>query len=260
MNPDILLKNKGLLCLSVFALVTFLLSEIVIFMLSGEFFVVISQVLFIIIIFIALVLPEKSTISSVLIGIVYLLITGLVTYGDISGIIPAMAQFYVFVSMSIVLSLIIRAIHYSERKYYSLLENTSRGICIYDIERCQVVEKNRGFVYDPEFILGYIKKERDGFFESGKDPDSAAGELTFELEYEFPGGDKRDLLVFAEKLFEKHIILIITDISRRKRDEENIQVVSSLGSGLLMGSNTDVSLSFTSYAARNVSQDGSVAI
>ena len=149
------------------ALITFFLSEVVIFMLSRESFIVLSQVLFFLIVFISLVAPDRSIIINVFIGMIYLVFSAVSAGPDFSELVPSMVQFYVFVSMSIILSIIVRDVRYNEKKYYSLLENTTRGICIYDFEKGALVEKNRAFVYDPDIFFDRIRKTNPIFFEKG---------------------------------------------------------------------------------------------
>ena len=79
MDFAILLRQKQLFWLSIIALISFfmsevvILSEVVIFMLSGESFIVISQVIFFLIVLITLLVPEKSLIINVFIGFIYLI-------------------------------------------------------------------------------------------------------------------------------------------------------------------------------------------
>lgn len=258
MDLGIFLWKKQLFGLSMVALVTFFLSEIIIFMLSGWSFVFLSQALFFLVVFIALILPEKSTIIIFFIGMIYLVFSAQSAGPDFSGLVPAMVQFYVFVSMSIVLSVIVREIRHNEKKYYTLLENTSRGICIYDFEKKAVAEKNRAFIYDPEIFFDRIREADPGLFEAGAASRDASS--TFEIEYEFKGGERNELQIFAEKIFGKYILLIVTDITDRKREEENSQIVSALSNALLRGSNIAASSSFTLYAARNISEVCGVGI
>lgn len=248
---DISKKKRQIFLLSMVALITFFLSEVVILMLSGESFMVISQILFFLIILFALVIPEKSTILNVFIGMIYLILIAFFSGNDYYNVVPSMVQFFVFISISIIISIIIHEIRYNEKKYYSLLENTSRGICIYDFDRDVLVEKNSVFTYDPGIFFKRIKDMFPVFYENGSKTQKIPS--TFELEYESGDGERRDLLIFAENLFGKNTLFIVTDISKRIRDIENSQIISSLSSVLLRESNIGASLSFTTYAARNIS-------
>ncbi|MBN1432652.1 MAG: PAS domain S-box protein [Methanomicrobiaceae archaeon] len=258
MDFGIFLWKRQLFGLSLIVLVTFFLSEIVIFLLSKEPFVVVSQILFIIIVLVALIYPERSTIINSFIGMGFLVFYALLTSPEFSGLVPAMIQFYVFISISIFLSAIISDIRYNEKKYYSLLENTTRGICIYDFEKGAVVEKSPSFKYDPDLLLDNTRDTIQQIFES--DPGGVDNTAGFELEYESPDGEKNELLILAERLFGKYIMLIVTDITRRKMAEENSQIVSALSHALLRGSNIEASSSFTSYAAINISDTSGVGI
>jgi len=251
-------RKRQIIWLSMVTLTTFFLSEVVIFMLSRESYIVISQVLFFLIILVALFIPEKSTTINVFIGMIYLIFIAAFSGGDYYDIIPSMVQFYVFISMSIILSFIIREIKYNEKKYYSLLENTSRGICIYDFERSVLVEKNRAFTYDPDIFFERIRNAVPAFYGDGNKNRGLPS--TFELEYESKDGERSDLLIFAERLFGKYTLLIVTDITESKRNTENSQIVSSLSNALLRGSNIGASLSFTTYAAGNISDTYRVGI
>ncbi|ADN34959.1 signal transduction histidine kinase [Methanolacinia petrolearia DSM 11571] len=251
MDFAILLRQKQLFWLSIIALISFFMSEVVIFMLSGESFIVISQVIFFLIVLISLLVPEKSLIINVFIGFIYLIFSALSAGPDFYELVPSMVQFYVFISMSIIISRIILEVRYNEKKYYGLLENTTRGICIYDSEERSLVEKNHAFVYDPSIFFERARSVNPDFF--GARIENAGKSSTFEIEYESADGEKLELLVFAERLFERYILFIVTDITESKRNVENSQIVSSLSNALLRGSNIGASSSFTSYAARNIS-------
>ena len=227
------------------------MSEVVIFMLSGESFIVLSQVIFFLIVLISLLVPERSLIINVFIGFIYLIFSALSAGPDFYELVPSMVQFYVFISMSIIISRIILEVRYNEKKYYGLLENTTRGICIYDSEERSLVEKNHAFVYDPGIFFERSRGVNPDFFEARIE--NSGKSSTFEIEYESTDWEKLELLVFAERLFERYILFIVTDITESKRNVENSQIVSSLSNALLRGSNIGASSSFTSYAARNIS-------
>lgn len=258
MDFGFILLKKRLFILSLVVLVTFFLSEIVIFMLSRDSFLVISQLIFIIIIIVSLFLPEKSAIVNIFIGLIYLIFSAVSASPYFSEFVPAVIQFYVFIMMSIVISGIVRDISHNEKKYCSLLENTSRGICIYDIGRETVSEKNNSFTYDADAIFSAVREKDREFFTPALEEDHKSS--TFEIKYDAGTGRERDLLVFAERLFDTFVLFIVTDITERRKEEENSQIISALSHALLTGSNIDAASSFTINAARNISDTEGVGI
>jgi len=212
-------------------IVTFILAEIATFFLTKGFLVIISQVFYFPIIILSFKYPRHAVPLSLGVSCFYLVISfgSVGAFGSPDMLTPFM-QFYVYVSLSVVLSSLFSDFRVSETKHLELFRHSENGICLVNLvagtvsemnPRCHEIlgvadikeGKTRIIDVFPEPLVSFIREPVD------ESADSTAREINLKN----PDGTRRDILVSRTRIDDVDLTAItIVDITKRKHAEQEI--------------------------------------
>jgi len=215
MNREV--KNNIILGIAIFS---FIISEFVVYSFAGDFCVILTHLLYFPIIFTSFKYPRLGVITSLLIGLGYLGGVALFVLPDTVQLIPALTQFYVYVSVSIVVSSLSGKMKMNEMRYGDIFNNSGNGICLMEGATGRVIEQN-GRCMDllrcsDIATLWKNSDEKKAFFERVKQKGAIEG---YEVHRVTMDGRVQDLILSASRLPEGEVVVSITDITERKRAE-----------------------------------------
>lgn len=222
------LVQTFVICTVVF---TFILAEIGTFFLTQGFLVIISQVFYFPIILLSFRYPRYAVSLGLGIACAYLLIavTTAGSFGSADVLIPLM-QFYVYVSMSIVLASLFSRSRDNETKHQELFRHSSNGLCIINPTNGTISEMNPRCCE----LLGIADIEDDTLKSTEVLPppllaflaERSAGtsvEKTREIHVGNPCGISYDVLVSLTRIDGAGLVAItLVDITERKHTEQEI--------------------------------------
>lgn len=126
-------------------IITFILAEIGTFLIAGQTEVIISQVFYLPIILITFMYPRKAVPLGLGVGIIYLVFSLLIPATRAGDLLTPFMQFYVYVSLAVLLASFFTSFKLNEKKYESLFRHTHSAICIVDTATRIIVEMNPRF-------------------------------------------------------------------------------------------------------------------
>jgi PAS domain S-box-containing protein len=170
-------KNQTLqTIIIVLAAISFILAELVIYFVAGQTNLIITNLFYIPVIIFAFRYPRNGVISGLVFGAIYLLLISYITYPSTTELIPSVMQFYVFITISVIISSVLMRTSLNEAKYESIFKFSGNAICLVDIKSHTIIEMN------PEFHSLLIIPEEPGIPRSIDDyfPDQEFRERLFE--------------------------------------------------------------------------------
>lgn len=222
------LVQTFVICTVVF---TFILAEIGTFFLTRGSLVILSQLFYFPIILLSFKYPRYAVSLGLGIACAYLAIAVVTagSFGSADVLIPLM-QFYVYVSMSIVLASLFSRSRDNETKHHELFRHSSTGICIVDPikgtisemnPRCREllgvaeIEENISKTAEvlPPLLLAFLAEQPVGTTD-GKPR---------EIHLNTPGGSGYDLLASLTRIEDAGLVsLSLVDITERKHAEQEL--------------------------------------
>ncbi|MDD4127345.1 MAG: HAMP domain-containing sensor histidine kinase, partial [Methanomicrobium sp.] len=106
---------------------------------------VLSHIFYFPIIIISFLYPKKGVILSTLISLIYLVIIYSLVYSDLYGIVSATMQFYVYISVAVVVSIISDRIKSDRAKFRRIFDYSESGICVIESISGNILEKNNKY-------------------------------------------------------------------------------------------------------------------
>lgn len=220
-----ILPNYILISLLFFSI---LIAEITIFFLSKQVFFILSHVFYFPIIFVAFQYPKRGVLYSTVLALIYLVSAYLLLLPDLLELVPVTMQFYVYVSVGVVVSVLSGEMKINELKYRSIFNSSASAISIVDTESHQILEANPKFAWmlgieiprTRRISLSQIWQDattQDRFFTRLEAEQSISD---YEVQLSGPGGKAIDLILSAGILPGNLAVLTFSDITARKREEE----------------------------------------
>ncbi|MEI6293155.1 MAG: PAS domain S-box protein [Methanomicrobiales archaeon] len=170
-------KNQNLqTIIIILAAISFILAELVIYFVAGQTNLIITNLFYIPVILFAFRYPRYGVLTGLIFGACYLLLVSYITYPSTTELIPSFMQFYVFITISVIISSVLTRTSLNQAKYESIFKFSGNAICLVDKKSHTIVEMNPGF-----HALLIIPKEAaisrsiDDYF-----PDQEFRELIFE--------------------------------------------------------------------------------
>ena len=210
----------------------FLIMEVTYLLFFNNVTIVVSHILYFPIILISFFFPKKGVITSTLISAAYVFIIYAAEYPGIEGIVSATMQFYVYVSISITVSLISEKIKKDKMKFSGIFENSEGGIALFDRYTGKITEKIHKFT---EIISSWnIPGDTENITDIVGDQnytgilakiDSSGSLENFEME---SVKDNRNYgLISASLLSEDAVILTLNDITESVGRKKEIEILNS---------------------------------
>ncbi|WP_211251515.1 sensor histidine kinase [Methanolacinia paynteri] len=213
-------------------LVLFLIMEITYQMLFEETLMVVSHIFYFPIILCSFFLQKRGVIISTFIAMVYLIIINYLIPG-MSEIVSSTMQFYVYISLSVTVSLISEKIRQDRRKFSSIFNYSESGIGLYNAKTGELVDRNKKFLklMDNWTILDNLKKiedacttkHEDGFIEK-IDEDSSVHD--FEIAFNGDDGREYHAIVNASKIPGDFAVLTISEITEIRSYQKEIAALN----------------------------------
>ena len=129
----------------ILAAISFILAELVIYFVAGQMNLIITNLFYIPVIIFAFRYPRYGVLTGLVFGACYLLLVSYFTYPSIIELIPSVMQFYVFVTISIIISAVLTSTRLTEAKYESIFKYSGTAICLVDRKSHAIVEMNPEF-------------------------------------------------------------------------------------------------------------------
>ncbi|MDD1702360.1 MAG: PAS domain S-box protein [Methanoregula sp.] len=126
-------------------IIAFVLTEVVTFLLEGSTLVIISQVLYFPIILVAFLFPRPAVLINLLISTVYLVVALFVSGFGPGEFFATIMQFYVFVSVSIILASLSSGLMINVKKFQDLFTHSGNPICMVEVTTQKIVDMNPQF-------------------------------------------------------------------------------------------------------------------
>lgn len=218
-----------LLCL---VIITFILAEVGTFLTSEQTLVIISQIIYLPIIFISFRYPRKAVPLGLCVSLVYLVFALLIRDPANEGIIAPFMQFYVYMSLTIVLSSFFTRFKLNESKHQDIFRHTVNAICIVDTATGSIVEMNPRF--HDLLAAGNFKEGTFRLVDLIPDFDSSflqdlekKREISIDRQItvkQSDGADLHFLINITSIQGEGLTALIFTDITKRIKAEQDILV------------------------------------
>ena len=208
----------------------FLLMEITYQMIFESTIMVLSHIFYFPVIIIPFLYPKKGILISTAVAALYLAIVYLMTSPDFTVIVSATMQFYVYVSVAVLVAIISGKIRRDRIKFRSIFDYSENGICVADEKSGRILEKNKKFdqilkkMGIPESDISLLsvfgkEKQWEDFLSvlnmknSVENYEVLVSEIKEEPYY---------ALISASKLPEGIIVLSLTDVTDNKRYAEDI--------------------------------------
>ena len=208
--------------------VSFLFAELTTYLVAGQLNVIVTQFFYLPVIFLSFRFMKRAVLISVAVATTYLAVILITSGTGFNDFAPAIMQFYVYVSIGIVVGSLSARIQLSEIKYRELFKLSGNAVCLVDMKAGRVLETN------PKFreTLGLSGKEAAGeiFGRVFQDRDAlaavrsgiAGGRTVADMDISVlpENGLRGDLLLSATPLDTNGLAVItLTDISRIKRED-----------------------------------------
>lgn len=210
------------------AIASFIISEVLIYLFSGDFNVILAHLLYFPILLGAFRFPRQAVLISVVVGLGYVAVVGLFFLTDIIELIPMMTQFYVYVSLTVVVSSLSMKMRMHEQRYRNVFDNSGNGICVLNGKTGKIIEQNdqcrilmdqMGYsgnespdiLRNNPSLLEFLNRMRNGEVVQGD-----------EFSHNAADGSQTDLMIFAAPLPDGNIAVNIVDITERKNAERKI--------------------------------------
>ena len=140
----------------ILAAISFILAELIIYFVAGQMNLIITNLFYIPVVIFSFRYPRYGVLTGVVFGACYLLLVSYATYPSTTELIPSVMQFYVFVTISIIISSVLTNTRLNEVKYESIFKYSGNAICLVDRRSQTIVEMN------PEFLTLFNIPEDPG--------------------------------------------------------------------------------------------------
>lgn len=226
----ITLPNKDALnnIILIAAIASFIISEVLIYLFSGDINVILAHLLYFPILLGAFRYPRQAVLISVVVGLGYVAVVGLFFLTDIIEFIPMMTQFYVYVSITVVISSFSLKMRMHEQRYRNVFNNSGNGICVVNGTTGAIIEQNDQcrtlmdrmgcsgsesvvLCRDDSVLKELLSRMRNGEVVQGD-----------EFSHSAKDGSCTDLMIFAAPLPDGNIAVNIVDITEKKNAERKI--------------------------------------
>lgn len=211
------------------AICSFIISEIIIYYLSGETNMILAHLLYFPIVLVAFKYPHRAVIISVGLGILYLFVVSLFLRPNVEQFVPVLTQFYVYISITVVISSLSMKMQMNNQRYRNVFNNSGNGICVLDGDTGTVIEQNEVCRNLMETMTGC---GQTGFASLCRDDGGMRAFLdrlhseTFvqghEISHVLEDGTEKNLLLSASLLPDGNIAVNIADITERMSAERRI--------------------------------------
>ncbi|MBP2134313.1 PAS domain S-box-containing protein [Methanomicrobium sp. W14] len=208
----------------------FLMMEITYQIIFENTIMVLSHIFYFPVIIISFLYPRRGVVISTVLSVLYLAFAYIFISPDIYGIVSATMQFYVYVSISVVVSVISDRLMSDRIKFRTLFDYSENGICVAEKDSGKIIEMNKKF----SSLL-----DRWGFSESEKSIAELCGNMdscdeflsnfyernsveNYEMKIRAKDGNDGYALVSASNIPGGKIVMTLTDITERKTDAEKI--------------------------------------
>lgn len=214
-----------------FVIFTLLIAELGLFLLSGGVYILITHLFYFPVVFAAFYYPRKGILLATLCAAAYLTAIYSIASPGTGVLAAATMQFYVFVSLGVVISVVSGDLKVNEMMYRNIFDHAGSAICLIDARSGTILETNRrctwmAGVERPEGFLASLDQllpsrvEREEFLRRLHSGEAISN---YETVLILPDGTGRDLLVSAGLLPNEVIIMTLEDITGRKRDEATLR-------------------------------------
>ncbi|NYT06192.1 MAG: PAS domain S-box protein [Methanomicrobiales archaeon] len=207
----------------------FLIAEMTIFLISDGVSIVLTHFFYFPVILAAFQYPRRGALIATALGIVYLVA---ISFFDpqFANLVSAFMQFYVYVSVGIVVAYLSATLKLNERKYRSIFNNSGSCVCLIDTSSWKMLEANDRCITlfgDPHGANGCPilecwseKADRDAFFER-----LAAEGMVSDIEISLNGidGMEHRCLISGGTVRDELAVLTVTDITGRKQSEDALR-------------------------------------
>jgi hypothetical protein len=213
-------------------IILFLLMEITYQILFEETVMVISHIFYFPIILCSFFFQKRGVIISTFIAMLYLIIINYLLPGT-SSIVPSTMQFYVYISLSVTVSLLSEKIRQDKKKFSSIFNYSEGGIGLFNLKNGELIEKNNKYqklmenwtvLNNLKDIEGaFTKEHEDGFFEKLEDNSPAP-----DCEIAFRGEDGKEYhaIVAASKIPGNFAVLTVNDITDIRSYQKEIAALN----------------------------------
>ncbi|MBN2734681.1 MAG: PAS domain-containing protein [Methanomicrobiaceae archaeon] len=106
---------------------------------------VLSHIFYFPIIIVSFLYPKRGILISTMIAALYLVLIYILVAPEFLGVVSATMQFYVYVSVSVIVSIISGRIRSDRARFKSIFDYSEEGICVVDGETGRITEMNRKF-------------------------------------------------------------------------------------------------------------------
>jgi PAS domain S-box-containing protein len=211
-------------------LLTFMIAEIILFIISDNIAIVLTHFFYVPIVLVTFHYPSRGVILATAISFVYLGISWY-TNPPIMELMTAVMQFYVYISVGIVVSSLASTMKMNELKYRNVFTNSGSCICLINAVTGTLLESNSQcqplFASMSEYKTGWSLfdcwtdvEERATFFRRLGEEGVVSDQ---EVKITDSGGRRLNWLVSGGTLPGDTVILILTDISVRKSEEDALR-------------------------------------
>jgi PAS domain S-box-containing protein len=209
--------------------VSFLFAELTTYLVAGQVNVVLTQVFYIPVILLSFRLARRAVFVSVVLAVTYLVLVLLFSGSGFDNLAPAVMQFYVYISIGIVIGSLSAKIQVSEMKYRELFRQSGNAVCLADMKAETIFETNPKF--GETFSLSGNESPGEIFRRVFSDRETAEeirsriarGEVVSDMDISvIPEKRPREDLILNATPLDMNGLTVITlaDVSRLKREEE----------------------------------------
>ena len=229
MNLQQFAKNRIVQSLVlVLLMVSFLFAELTTYLVAGEPNVILTQLFYIPVILLSIKLARRAVVASVALATAYIVLVLFIAGTGVNELAAAVMQFYVYISIGIVVGSLSAQMQVSESRYRELFRRSGNAAFIADFRSETVVETNPKFRED--FSLSGGETPREIFSRVFRDKDTAAAvrglmagghtvpDMDFSVLHE---GRREDFVLSATPLDSDGLTLVtLADVSRIRREDE----------------------------------------
>ena len=217
----------------IIVIILFLLMEITYQILFEQTIMVISHLFYFPIVLCSFFLPKRGVIISTFIAMIYLIIINYMIPG-VEEIVPSTMQFYVYVSISVTVSLISERIRRDRKKFSSIFEYSEGGIGLFRIETGELIDKNKKYARLMEKwpLLGSLEKigevcpdEYEEYLFEDPYNDSPCPEC--EISFSTDEGKECSAIITASKIPDGFAVLTVNDITDIRSYQKEIAGLNS---------------------------------
>ncbi|WOF15247.1 PAS domain-containing sensor histidine kinase [Methanoplanus sp. FWC-SCC4] len=213
----------------------FLIMEITYQVLFESTTVVLSHLFYFPVIIASFFYPKRGVIISTLISLIYIILIYDIVYPDYYGIISATMQFYVYISLSVIVSIISARLKSEKIKYKRIFNYSEGGVFVIEKETGKILERNKKFtdmldewgfpqaisdIYEICNEKGNMKQICEKIHENGIIEN-------FEIQIKNNGESEYYCLISGSKIPNNTIVFTVTDITKKIVDSKEIMKLNA---------------------------------